>query len=63
MESIWSESCRIREREPLSGHIQAEIAVIGAGIAGLHDRGRHTLLRNRNERMRFLLTDAASFIL
>ena len=45
MESIWSESCRIREREPLSGHIQAEIAVIGAGIAGLHDRGRRTLYR------------------
>ncbi len=35
MESIWSESCRIRKREPLSGDIQAEIAVIGAGIAGL----------------------------
>ena len=35
MESIWSESCRFKEREPLSGDIQAEIAVIGAGIAGL----------------------------
>ena len=35
MESIWSESSRIREREPLRGDIQAEIAVIGAGIAGL----------------------------
>ena len=35
MESIWSESCRFKEREPLRGDIQAEIAVIGAGIAGL----------------------------
>lgn len=35
MDSIWSESCRIREREPLRGDIQAEIAVIGAGMAGI----------------------------
>ncbi len=35
MESIWSESCCFKEREPLCGDIQAEIAVIGAGIAGL----------------------------
>ena len=35
MESIWSESGRFKEREPLRGDIEAEIAVIGAGIAGL----------------------------
>ena len=35
MESIWSASCRIGEREPLRGDIGVEIAVIGAGIAGL----------------------------
>ena len=35
MESIWSESCCFKEREQLFGDIQAEIAVIGAGIAGL----------------------------
>ena len=35
MESIWSESCCFKEREQLCGDIQAEIAVIGAGIAGL----------------------------
>lgn len=35
MNSIWSESCRFKEREPLSELIKTEIAVIGAGIAGL----------------------------
>ena len=35
MESIWSESCCFKEQEQLCGDIQAEIAVIGAGIAGL----------------------------
>ncbi len=35
MASIWSESCRFKEREPLSGDIETEIAVIGAGITGL----------------------------
>ena len=35
MESIWSESCCFKEREQLFGDIQAGIAVIGAGIAGL----------------------------
>ena len=35
MESIWSESCRFKESEPLRGDIEAEIAVIGAGITGL----------------------------
>ena len=35
MNSIWSESCRIPERESLRGDIETEIAVIGAGMAGL----------------------------
>lgn len=35
MESIWTESCQIKEREPLEGNIEAEIAVIGAGLSGL----------------------------
>ena len=35
MESIWTENCQLKERKPLSGDIKAEIAVIGAGIAGL----------------------------
>ncbi len=34
-ESIWSESCRIEEREPLPGELSTEIAVIGAGMAGV----------------------------
>lgn len=35
MNSIWSDSCQIKEREPLRGDIQTEIAVIGAGMAGI----------------------------
>ena len=35
MNSIWTKSVQIEEREPLNGDIKAEIAVIGAGIAGL----------------------------
>ena len=35
MESILTESCQLKECKPLSGDIEAEIAVIGAGIAGL----------------------------
>lgn len=35
MESIWSESCQIRQRESLPGDAKTEIAVIGAGMAGV----------------------------
>ena len=35
MNSIWTKNVQIEEREPLNGDIKAEIAVIGAGIAGL----------------------------
>lgn len=35
MESIWSQSCQIPGREPLSGNVEAEVAVIGGGMAGM----------------------------
>lgn len=35
MDSIWSRSCEIREREPLKGDLETEVAVIGAGMAGI----------------------------
>lgn len=50
MDSIWSRICRIREREPLSGDIKAEVAVIGAGMAGvliasaLQEAGAHVVV-------------------
>ncbi|MBQ3391398.1 MAG: FAD-binding oxidoreductase [Clostridia bacterium] len=35
MESIWAQTCEIKAREPLHGNAETEIAVIGAGMAGL----------------------------
>lgn len=35
MDSIWSQTCQIEAREPLPGDTETEIAVIGAGMAGL----------------------------
>ena len=35
MGSIWARTCRLRERGPLCGDIEAEAAVIGAGMAGV----------------------------
>lgn len=35
MNSIWSQSCNIRERECLPGNLEVEAVVIGAGIAGI----------------------------
>ncbi len=35
MSSIWSRSCEIGERECLRGNIETEVAVIGAGMAGI----------------------------
>ena len=35
MKSIWSKTCPMRERSTLSGDIQTEVAVIGAGMAGV----------------------------
>ena len=35
MESIWSKSCDIPRREALQKSIRTEVAVIGAGMAGI----------------------------
>ena len=35
MESIWSQTCRLRQREALPGDMKTDIAVIGAGMAGI----------------------------
>lgn len=35
MDSIWRKTSRIREREALSGEHETEVAVIGAGMAGI----------------------------
>lgn len=35
MESIWTESIKIRKREPLPGDMEAPAVVIGAGLAGI----------------------------
>lgn len=35
MESIWSQTCAIPQRDALPGDIQTEVAVIGAGMAGI----------------------------
>lgn len=50
MDSIWSQTCEIRERTPLQGDLKTEIAVIGAGMAGvliasaLQDAGRQVVV-------------------
>ena len=33
MESIWSQSCTIPQRQPLTGDLEVEAAVIGGGMA------------------------------
>lgn len=35
MESIWTKTCTIPKREPLQKDIETEVAVIGAGLAGI----------------------------
>ncbi len=35
MDSIWSKTCQIKERPPLSGDAETDVAVIGAGMAGV----------------------------
>ena len=35
MESIWSQTCPIKERPVLPGDTETEVAVIGAGMAGV----------------------------
>ena len=50
MESIWSQTCRLRRREALPGDLQTDIAVIGAGMAGvliasaLQEAGRRVIV-------------------
>lgn len=35
MESIWSRTCSLAEREPLRGDMTADVAIIGGGMAGM----------------------------
>ena len=35
MESVWSQSCQIKEREALRKDLKCEVAVIGGGMAGV----------------------------
>ena len=35
MESIWSRDCHMEKRDPLTRSIETEIAVVGAGMAGV----------------------------
>lgn len=35
MESIWSKTCQIKERSPLECNLETDVAVIGAGMAGI----------------------------
>ena len=35
MESIWSKTCEIPKRLPLDSDIEADVAVIGGGMAGI----------------------------
>lgn len=54
MESIWSQTCQIEQREPLQSDIETEIAVIGAGMAGvltayaLREAGRRVVVLEAN---------------
>ena len=49
-ESLWSKSVTIEPRAPLHGDIEADVAVIGAGLAGvltaffLQQKGLHTVV-------------------
>lgn len=55
MDSLWSQSCQIEKRASLHGNIETEIAVIGAGMAGvltayqLQKAGKQVLVLEANE--------------
>ena len=50
MDSVWSQTCQIEERPPLPGDVRTEVAVIGAGMAGvltaaaLREAGAHVVV-------------------
>ena len=50
MESIWKRTCNREKRPALEGHIRADVAVIGGGMAGilaayiLEREGVHTVV-------------------
>lgn len=54
MQSIWSQSCSIPQRESLPGNLEVEVAVIGAGMAGvltasaLQEAGRRVVVLEAN---------------
>ena len=35
MESIWTQTCELKPGKPLEGNVKTEVAVIGAGLAGV----------------------------
>lgn len=55
MESLWSKSCQIERRDSLHENIEAEIAVIGGGMAGiltayqLQKDGKQVIVLEANE--------------
>lgn len=54
MESIWSRSCQINERNSLEGSIEVDTVVIGAGLCGiltaykLQERGKACIVVDKN---------------
>ena len=50
MDSIWTQTCALHERAPLNGDLETEVAVIGAGLAGvliasaLQDAGKRVVI-------------------
>ena len=54
MRSLWQAGCGFEDTEPLRGSVNADVAVIGAGLAGvltahfLQNRGLKTVVLERN---------------
>ncbi|MDO5518289.1 MAG: FAD-binding oxidoreductase, partial [Clostridium sp.] len=55
MESVWSESCKLKKREELNGDLETDVLIVGAGIAGvligyyLKDSGKKVVLIDSKE--------------